>query len=96
MSRHELLLIRYSLSPLRNSRLVRTMSRRLGPGKPLVLVRWSETSAIPVVYLTAKALPGEVERLKALGALGVLTKPFEPMTLAQQVRDTLAGAPLGA
>jgi CheY-like chemotaxis protein len=54
-----------------------------------------ETSAIPVVYLTAKALPGEVERLKALGALGVLTKPFEPMTLAQQVRDTLAGTSPG-
>ena len=50
-----------------------------------------ETTAIPVVYLTAKALPGEIERLKALGAVGVLTKPFEPMTLAQQVRDTLAG-----
>ena len=53
------------------------------------------TAGIPVVYLTAKALPGEVERLRALGALGVLTKPFEPMTLAQQLRDTLAGASTG-
>jgi CheY-like chemotaxis protein len=47
------------------------------------------TAAIPVIFLTAKALPGEVERLKALGAKAVLTKPFEPMTLAQQVREAL-------
>jgi CheY-like chemotaxis protein len=49
------------------------------------------TADIPVVFLTAKALPGEVERLKALGARNVLTKPFEPTTLAQQLRDALAG-----
>ena len=28
----------------------------------------------------------------ALGALGVIVKPFDPMTLAASVRDTLAGA----
>ena len=50
------------------------------------------TAAIPVIFLTAKALPGEVERLKAIGAKAVLTKPFEPMTLAQQVREALGPA----
>ena len=49
------------------------------------------TATIPVVFLTAKAMPGEIERLKALGARDVLTKPFEPVTLAQQVRDAVAG-----
>ena len=45
------------------------------------------TSAIPVVFLTAKAMASEVARLKALGAKGVLLKPFDPMALP---RDVLA------
>jgi CheY-like chemotaxis protein len=48
-----------------------------------------ETSAIPVVFLTAKAMAAEVQRLKALGAKGVVLKPFNPMTLAAEVTDIL-------
>ncbi len=48
-----------------------------------------ETSAIRIVFLTAKALPSEVERLLQLGAAGVITKPFDPMTLARDVRRVL-------
>jgi CheY-like chemotaxis protein len=48
------------------------------------------TSAIPVVFLTAKAMASEIERLKSLGAAGVLTKPFDPMTLAEQFKTVLA------
>jgi CheY-like chemotaxis protein len=47
------------------------------------------TAAIPVVFLTAKALAPEVERLKAMGAAAVLTKPFDPLTLPAQIRDAL-------
>ena len=42
---------------------------------------------LPVVFLTAKTATAELERLRALGAVGVLTKPFDPMTLHQQVKD---------
>jgi len=45
-----------------------------------------ETSEIPVVFLTAKAMTSEVDRLKALGARGVLIKPFDPMTLPALLR----------
>jgi CheY-like chemotaxis protein len=38
------------------------------------------------VFITARALPAEVERLKALGALGVITKPFDALRLAREVR----------
>ncbi len=38
-----------------------------------------ETSDSPVVFLTAGFRAGEVDRLKALGACGVLIKPFDPM-----------------
>jgi len=47
------------------------------------------TAHIPVVFLTAKAMASELERLRALGAKGVLTKPFDPMSLAANVRAIL-------
>jgi CheY-like chemotaxis protein len=49
------------------------------------------TERIPVIFLTAKAMTSEVERLKRMGAIGVLTKPFDPTTLASQVRAILEG-----
>ena len=48
-----------------------------------------ETSGIPVVFLTAKAMTAEVDRLKALGARGVLIKPFDPMALPGLLRGLL-------
>ena|SRR5215207_8933291 len=47
------------------------------------------TSELPVIFLTAKTQGAEVERLKALGAAAVLTKPFDPMTLHRQVAAAL-------
>jgi CheY-like chemotaxis protein len=44
------------------------------------------TATTPVIFLTAKAMRAEIERLKALGAAGVLIKPFDPSTLPAQVR----------
>jgi CheY-like chemotaxis protein len=44
---------------------------------------------VPVVFLTAKTQKEEVERLVALGALGVLAKPFDPMTLPDELRALL-------
>jgi CheY-like chemotaxis protein len=48
-----------------------------------------ETASIPVVFLTAKAMASEVQRLKDLGARGVVLKPFNPMTLASDVTALL-------
>jgi CheY-like chemotaxis protein len=47
------------------------------------------TAAIPVIFMTARAQTKEVEHFIALGAHGVISKPFNPMTLATQVRDHL-------
>ena len=44
------------------------------------------TAATPVVFLTANALPTEVAHYRALGALDVVAKPFNPMTLAAQIQ----------
>ncbi len=40
----------------------------------------------PAIFLTAKAMPAEIKRYRELGALDVVAKPFDPMTLADQVR----------
>ncbi len=44
---------------------------------------------IPVVFMTARAQTHELKRYVELGAAGVITKPFDPMTLANEV-TTLA------
>ncbi|MFB3131113.1 MAG: PleD family two-component system response regulator [Rhodothermales bacterium] len=39
-------------------------------------------ATVPVVFMTAKVMPDEIEHYKTLGALDVIRKPFNPMTLA--------------
>jgi len=51
-----------------------------------------ETAETPVVFLTAKAMSSDVDRLKRLGALGVLIKPFDPMALPRLLRELLEAA----
>lgn len=56
---------------------------------PATLVRFRADpvlAAIPVVFVTAKTLPSELARFRALGAADVLSKPFDPMRLLEQVR----------
>ena len=45
---------------------------------------------IPVVFMTAKVQPSEVEQYLRMGARGVIQKPFDPMTLPDQLRRILA------
>ena len=42
-------------------------------------------AAVPVAFMTAKTEPDEIEELKQAGAIGIIAKPFNPMTLAEQV-----------
>ena len=49
-----------------------------------------ETSTIPVVFITARTQPEDIERFMGLGAAGVISKPFDPMTVAEQARALLA------
>jgi two-component system OmpR family response regulator len=48
-----------------------------------------ETAAIPVVFLTARGMAGEVARLRDLGSKGIILKPFDPLTLAAEVEAIL-------
>lgn len=44
------------------------------------------TKDFPVVFMTAKASPSEMEELRSLGALGAISKPFSPKDLPEQLR----------
>lgn len=66
-----------------------------GPGTLARLRTLPGHEATPVIFMTARAQAQEQSRYVALGALGVITKPFDPMLLAEQVRDLLAGARRG-
>ena len=39
----------------------------------------------PAIFLTAKAQIEDIEYLKGLGAIEVITKPFDPMTIAAKI-----------
>lgn len=46
-----------------------------------------EMREVPVIFLTAKVQPREIEELKAMGAVDVIAKPFDPMGLGEQIRE---------
>ena len=58
-----------------------------GPETLQALRKLPELARTPVVFMTAKVQPQEVQGYMALGAMGVIAKPFDPMTLADQLRE---------
>ncbi|MCH7539004.1 MAG: response regulator [Proteobacteria bacterium] len=46
-----------------------------------------QTVTTPVIFMTAKVQKQEIERYKELGAVDVIPKPFDPMTLAAVIKD---------
>ena len=50
------------------------------------------TRHIPVIFLSASVQEHERERGLALGAIGYLLKPFDPLQLPQQILDLLTRA----
>jgi CheY-like chemotaxis protein len=51
------------------------------------LKRMPAAAHIPVVFMTARVQPSDLERYYAHGAIAVIAKPFDPMTLPQQLRQ---------
>jgi CheY-like chemotaxis protein len=48
------------------------------------------TAALPVIFLTAKSQERDIQRGLSLGAIGYVTKPFDALSLGDQVRGLLA------
>jgi CheY-like chemotaxis protein len=43
------------------------------------------TASTPVIFMTAKVQPAEVAQYRALGALDVIAKPFDPMQVSAEI-----------
>lgn len=63
-----------------------------GPGTLCGLRKLPTTMDVPAIFMTAKVQPAEIAHYRSLGAIGVLSKPFDPMQLAAQVRAHWASA----
>ena len=50
----------------------------------------SETRKIPVIILTAKAQSSEQRQFSQLNVSSVIAKPYDPMTLSDQISTALA------
>jgi len=61
-----------------------------GPTTMKKLREIDQLSEVPVVFMTAKVQPHEVDELKQMGAVEVIAKPFDPMTLSDQIRAIFA------
>jgi len=57
-----------------------------GPSTLKALRESPATANTPVIFMTAKVQVAEVALYKALGALEVIPKPFDPMELAAQIQ----------
>ena len=45
-----------------------------------------DIAVLPVIFMTARARQSDIDAYRALGASGVIIKPFDPIELAKQVR----------
>lgn len=60
-----------------------------GPATLRLLRADAELSAIPVLFLTAKVQNADRKTLSGIGAAAVLSKPFDPLSLAHQIASAL-------
>lgn len=58
-----------------------------GPATIAALRQTELFRTTPVIFMTAKVQAHEVAYYKTLGALGVISKPFDPMSLAGEIRS---------
>ncbi|HXH94100.1 MAG TPA: two-component system response regulator, partial [Thermoanaerobaculia bacterium] len=44
----------------------------------------------PVIFLTAKVQESDRQRFMQMGVRGIIAKPFDPLTLGQQIKTLLS------
>ncbi len=58
-----------------------------GPATLEALRRLPSLQATPVIFMTTRTQPQDRLRYRQLGAIGLIAKPFDPLTLPQQLRE---------
>ena len=66
-----------------------------GPAVMKALREQPRSAPIPIVFITARTQSQDRMRLLQLGAIGVIGKPFDPMTLAKELRAVLSAERVG-
>jgi CheY-like chemotaxis protein len=61
-----------------------------GPETLAKLRELNHFASVPAIYMTARVQPNEIDELTQTGALGVIVKPFDPVTLGQEITDMVA------
>jgi two-component system, OmpR family, response regulator len=61
-----------------------------GPATLAKLKQSPETANIPVIFMTAKVQRQEIEHYLQLGVCGVISKPFDPIQLPQEILTIIA------
>jgi CheY-like chemotaxis protein len=63
-----------------------------GPGTLRALQSQEATRSIPVIFLTAKVQTADRDKFVQLGVWGIIAKPFDPVTLGEQISALLSWA----
>ena len=58
-----------------------------GPATLKALQGIPQTAQTPVIFMTAKVQASEIGHYRSLGAIDVIAKPFDPMTLSAQIGE---------
>ena len=61
-----------------------------GPSTFRALQLREATKSIPVIFLTAKVQAADRQRFMQLGVRGLIAKPFDPITLGEQINELLS------
>jgi two-component system, OmpR family, response regulator len=61
-----------------------------GPAVLCALRKLDPCRCAPAIFVTARSREAELSGYLSQGAIGVITKPFEPLSLARKVRGLLA------
>ena len=64
-----------------------------GPATLEALREMPATAQTPVAFMTAKVQPNEIRHLLSLGAIDVIPKPVDPLTLSAQIREIWQNLP---
>jgi two-component system, OmpR family, response regulator len=56
-----------------------------GPSTLQALRKIQQTATTPVIFMTAKVQSQEITSYKKMGAIDIIPKPFDPMTLSQTI-----------
>jgi two-component system OmpR family response regulator len=57
-----------------------------GPTALIEIRKLPQFADVPVIFMTAKIQTNEIDRYRTMGAIDVISKPFDPLLLADMIK----------